>query len=89
MGECTHAHVFVIVQFILFSPSQSCFYQAHLPCCPHETVERLHQIFKMFSKNLLFFFFLLWMFASSDGMELVCGKKAVLSGFTGALVLKC
>lgn len=50
---CMHAHVCVTVQSILFSPSQSHFYQACLPCCPQETVETLHQIFKVFSKYIL------------------------------------
>lgn len=88
-GLCACMQMYVIVQFVLFSPAQSYFHQAYLPCCPKETGGTLHQIFEPFSKNLSFFFFLLWKFASSYNMDLVCGKTAVLSGYSGALVLKC
>lgn len=31
---------------------ESYFHQAHLLCCPQDTVERFHQLFKMLSKIL-------------------------------------
>lgn len=91
---CVHACTCIChsaIHTIFSISSESYFHQARLPCCPEDiqdTIERFHQFFKMFSKSL-FFFFLIWMFATSYDMEFLCGKAPVLGGYSEALVLKC